>query len=211
MNQQEIRDGLKDMIPNPKCELNYDSDYTLLIAILLSAQCLDKNVNKITPILFNKYPTLKDLKNAKLDDLEKIIHPLGLSFNKSRSIKKLATVLIDNYEGKVPQDRETLASLPGIGIKTSGVFLAEYYNQNYLPVDTHIKRVSYRFGLSNENDSIETIEETLSNYFNHQDLHLLHMSLVLFGRYICKSKNPACDKCAFKGKCTLTHQNNFHQ
>ena len=204
MDKEFITRSLNEMIPNPKCELNYTSDYTLLIAILLSAQTLDKNVNKITPILFNKFPTLQDLKDANIEDLKEIIHPLGLSNNKSKAIKNLSTILVDNYNSKVPQSREILATLPGIGNKTSGVFLAEFYNENYLPVDTHIKRVSYRLNLTNLNDSPDKIEETLTNYFNKNNLSLLHLQLVLFGRYICTSKNPKCEKCKFFGKCKIT-------
>lgn len=210
MNKDFIISSLEKMIPNPKCELNYTSDYTLLIAILLSAQCLDKNVNKITPILFSKYPTLKDLMNADIDDLVTILRPLGLANNKAKSIKELSKILVSKYDEKVPMDRDTLTTLPGIGIKTSGVFLAEFYNQNYLPVDTHVKRVSYRLGLTNESDSIETIEETLSKFFNNENLSNLHLILVLFGRYICKSKNPDCKNCLFNKKCLVT-KNNFPQ
>ena len=112
---------------------------------------------------------------------------------------------MDKYNSKVPTNRDELTKLPGIGIKTSGVFLAEFYNQNYLPIDTHVKRVSYRLGLTNEIDSIVKIEETLSNFFNYQNLNKIHLQLVLFGRHICKSKKPLCDKCLFKGKCKLTH------
>ena len=203
MNKNYILSSLEEMIPSPKCELNYDSDYTLLIAILLSAQTLDKNVNKVTPILFSKYPTLNDLKEANIDDLKKILHPLGLSNNKSKAIQKLATILVDNYDGIIPDSRERLAKLPGIGNKTSGVFLVEYYQKNYIPVDTHIKRVSYRLGLSKESDSTDQIETILTNTFK-VNLGLLHQRLVLFGRYICTSKNPKCDNCKFNKKCTLT-------
>ncbi|MBR3891279.1 MAG: endonuclease III [Bacilli bacterium] len=196
-------DSLTEMIPNPKCELNYNSDYTLLIAILLSAQTLDKNVNKITPILFSKYPTLEDLKNAELSELERIIHPLGLSKNKSKSIKNLATVLIEKYDGKIPTSRKELSTLPGVGNKTSGVYLVEYHNQNFLPVDTHIKRVSYRLGLTKEEDSVDKIEETLTKTFK-TNLAILHQRLVLFGRYTCTSKNPKCEACKFNKKCILT-------
>lgn len=204
MNKEYIKQSLFEMIKNPKCELNYDSDYTLLIAILLSSQTLDKHVNKITPILFSKYPSLKDLKEANINDLIEIIKPLGLANNKSKHIKQLATILVDNYNSQVPKDREILTTLPGIGIKTSGVFLCEFYNYNYLPVDTHVKRVSYRLNLVNQNDSIEIIEETLSSFFDNKDLAKLHLTLVLFGRHICTSKNPKCDICKFKGKCKLT-------
>lgn len=203
MNKEYILASLEEMIPNPKCELDYNSDYTLLIAILLSAQTLDKNVNKITPILFTKYPTLIALKNASLEDLEEIIKPIGLSKNKSKSVKNLATVLVDKYNGKIPKSREELSTLPGVGNKTSGVFLVEYYNQNFLPVDTHVKRVSYRLGLVNENDDVDKIEKQLTSIFK-TDLAILHQRLVLFGRYTCKSKNPDCINCKFNKKCILT-------
>ena len=203
MNKGYILDSLTEMIPNPKCELNYNSDYTLLIAILLSAQTLDKNVNKITPILFSKYPTLEDLKNAELSELERIIHPLGLSKNKSKSIKNLATALIEKYDGKIPTSRKELSTLPGVGNKTSGVYLVEYHNQNFLPVDTHIKRVSYRLGFTKEEDSVDKIEETLTKIFK-TNLAILHQRLVLFGRYTCTSKSPKCEACKFNKKCILT-------
>ena len=199
-----VINSLNSLFPNPKCELNYNSDYTLLIAILLSAECSDKRVNQITPILFDKYPTLSDIKDANLYDLEKIIFPLGLSKNKSKMIKELATILVNNYNSKVPNKREELTKLPGIGIKTSGVFLAEFYNQNYLPVDTHIKRVSYRLGLTNKDDSPEVIEKELSEYFKYKNLNIIHLQLVLFGRYICKASNPSCLNCPFNKKCILT-------
>ena len=205
MEKEYIIKSLKEMIPNAKCELNYNSDYTLLIAILLSAQSLDKVVNTITPTLFEKYPTLNDLKNANINDIAQIINPVGLANNKAKSIKELSTILVDKYASKVPVDREILTTLPGIGIKTSGVFLVEYYNYNYLPVDTHVKRVSYRLNLIKENSSIKQIEETLSIFFDNNNLGKIHQLLVLFGRYICKSKSPKCNICKFNGKCLLTH------
>lgn len=210
MEKEYIKKSLIEMIPSPKCELNYTSDYTLLIAILLSAQCLDKKVNKVTPILFSKYPTLLELKNANLKELTEIIRPLGLANNKAKAIIELSSILLDKYEGKVPQNREILTTLPGIGIKTSGVFLAEFYKHNYFPVDTHVKRVSYRLGLTNLEDNVNKIEETLTNLFKN-DLDILHLRFVLFGRYICKSKNPECNKCKFYNKCIITRQNNYRQ
>lgn len=203
MKKEFIIASLNEMIKDPKCELNYNSDYTLLIAILLSAQCLDKKVNQVTPILFKKYPTLFDLKNANINDIIEIIRPLGLANNKAKSIIELSKILVDKYDQKVPTDRNILITLPGIGIKTSGVFLAEFYKQNYIPVDTHVKRVSYRLGLIEKNSTIEQIEETLSKKFK-TNLDMLHLRLVLFGRYICKSQNPKCNECKFNGQCNLT-------
>jgi len=164
---------------------------------------IDKNVNKITPILFKKYPTLNDLKKANINDIISIIHPLGLANNKAKAIKELSTILVDKYNSKVPTDRNILTTLPGIGIKTSGVFLAEFYNENYLPVDTHVKRVSYRLGLTKETNNVNQIEETLTNLFK-TNLNIIHLQLVLFGRHICKSKNPECNKCKFNKKCIIT-------
>ena len=204
MNKNYIISSLNEMIEEPKCELNYTSDYTLLIAILLSAQSLDKSVNKVTPILFEKYPTLLDFKNADINELEKIIHPVGLSYNKSKAIKKLATILVDQYNEVIPTSREELAKLPGIGNKTAGVFLIEYHNQNFIPVDTHVKRISYRLGLVNENDTPDQIEKYLTKYFKGENLSLIHQRMVLFGRYICTSKKPKCDECKFNKKCILT-------
>lgn len=203
MKKEFIVKSLNEMIKEPKCELNYTSDYTLLIAILLSAQCLDKKVNQVTPILFNKYPTLIDLKDADINELKEIIHPLGLANNKAKSIKELASVLVDKYDSKVPTDRNILTTLPGIGIKTSGVFLCEFYKKNYLPVDTHVKRVSYRLGLVSNDATITQIEETLTSKFKN-NLDMLHLRLVLFGRYICKSQNPKCNECKFNGLCKIT-------
>ena len=203
MTKDYILTSLEEMIPNPKCELNYNSDYTLLIAILLSAQTLDKHVNKVTPILFSKYPTLKDLKNANLSDLEQIIHPLGLSKNKSKAIKNLATTLVEKYNEKIPTTREELTKLPGVGNKTSGVYLVEYLGENFLPVDTHIKRVSYRLGLTKEDETPDNIESILTSLFK-ENLAILHQRMVLFGRYTCTSKNPKCEHCKFNKKCILT-------
>ena len=204
MNKNYIISSLNEMIEEPKCELNYTSDYTLLIAILLSAQSLDKSVNKVTPILFEKYPTLLDFKNADINELEKIIHPVGLSYNKSKAIKKLATILVDQYNEVIPTSREELAKLPGIGNKTAGVFLIEYHKQNFIPVDTHVKRISYRLGLVNENDTPDQIEKYLTKYFKGENLSLIHQRMVLFGRYICTSKKPKCSECKFNKKCILT-------
>jgi endonuclease-3 len=138
-----------------------------------------------------------------LKDLEQIIKPIGLSKNKSKSVKNLATILVDKYESKIPTSREILSTLPGVGNKTSGVFLVEYYNQNFIPVDTHVKRVSYRLGLTKEDDSPDVVEKVLTNMFK-TNLAILHQRLVLFGRYTCTSKNPKCNNCKFNKKCILT-------
>ena len=201
MNPNLILKNLKLMFENPKCELIYNNDWQLLIAILLSAQCTDKKVNNVTPILFKKYPSLKDLKEADYDELEKIIHPLGLSKTKAKNIIELSTILHNKYEGKVPSDKKDLITLPGIGNKTANVMLIEYFNIPAFPVDTHVSRVSKRLELCNENDSVETIEKKLTQTFPDKEWGKLHLRMVLFGRYICKAIKPECANCLFKDIC----------
>jgi len=201
MNKNLVLKNLEIMFKAPKCELIYNNDWQLLIAILLSAQCTDKKVNMVTPTLFTKYPSLKHLKEANYDDLEKIIHPLGLSKTKAKNIINLSSILHDKYNCKVPSNKEELTKLPGIGNKTANVMLIEYYNIPAFPVDTHVSRVSKRLQLCNENDSVEVIEKKLTQTFPKKEWAKLHLRMVLFGRYICKATKPLCDECLFKNNC----------
>lgn len=201
MNKNVIIKNLELMFPNAKCELKYSNEWQLLIAILLSAQCTDKKVNSITPILFSKYPTLKDLKEAKFEELEKIIHPLGLSKNKAKNIIELSTILHNDYKDKVPNTKEELTKLPGIGVKTANVMLIEYFNIPAFPVDTHVSRVSKRLNLCEENDNVKTIEKKLTTIFPQNEWAALHLRMVLFGRYICKAIKPDCTNCLLKSIC----------
>ena len=204
MNSSFVLNSLNSLFPNPKCELNYNNEWQLLIAILLSAQCTDKKVNAITPILFKKYPTLKDLKNANFNELENIIHPLGLSNNKAKNIINLSKVLNEQYNDTVPNKKEELVKLPGIGVKTANVMLIEYFKIPAFPVDTHVSRVSKRLNLCNETDNVTTIEKKLTSLFKQSAWATLHLQMVLFGRYICKAIKPDCSKCPFKGKCNYS-------
>ena len=201
MTTKTILQNLELMFQDPKCELIYNNDWQLLIAILLSAQCTDKKVNAITPILFSKYPTLKDLKEAFFNELELIIRPLGLSKNKAKNIIALSTILHDSYNDKVPNTKEELIKLPGIGTKTANVMLIEYFNIPAFPVDTHVSRVSKRLQLCNEDDSVEMIEKKLTSIFPEKEWATLHLRMVLFGRYICKAQKPDCSNCLFNKEC----------
>lgn len=201
MDKNYILNNLKLMFQDPKCELDYNNDWQLLIAILLSAQSTDKKVNKVTPILFSKYPTLKHLKEANVKELKDIINPIGLANNKAKNIIALATVLHDEYNDKVPSTKEQLVSLPGIGTKTANVMLIEYFNIPAFPVDTHVARVSKRLNLCKESDNVKTIEEKLTTLFPKEEWALLHLRMVLFGRYICKALKPDCNNCLLKEKC----------
>lgn len=202
MDVKNIINNFELMFKDAQCELNYNNDWQLLIAILLSAQCTDKKVNSVTPILFSKYPSLKELKNATYEDIENIIHPLGLSHTKTKNILSLAAILHDKYNDKVPNKKEDLIKLPGIGTKTANVMLIEYFKIPAFPVDTHVARVSKRLNICKDTDTVLQIEKTLTKKFPQDSWALLHLRMVLFGRYICKAIKPDCENCLFNKVCT---------
>jgi len=194
-----ILDYLDEIIPNPKCELNYNKDYELLIATMLSAQTTDKRVNEVTAILFKKYPDIESLSKANLEDIIEIIRPIG-TFNK-KAINTIKIAQEISKIGYVPNDREYLESLPGVGRKTTNVVLSNIYNTPCIAVDTHVSRVSVRLGLASKKDDVRTIERKLTNIFPKEKLGRLHHQLVLFGRYYCKAQNPQCKECKLKDIC----------
>ncbi len=197
----EIMNYLDTLFPNPKCELNYNKDYELLIAVMLSAQTTDKRVNMVTKILFQKYPTLENLRQAPLDDLIEIIRPIGTFQRKAKNIKLIAEELLDKTNGVVPNDREFLESLSGVGRKTTNVVLSNLYGANVIAVDTHVSRVSKRLGLARSTDDVFVIEKKLTKKFPKEKLGRLHHQLVLFGRYYCKASNPDCEICQLTDIC----------
>lgn len=201
--KNRIIDYLDEIVPNPKCELNYTKDYELLIATMLSAQTTDKRVNEITAILFTKYPDLESLSEANIDDLIEIVRPLGNYHKKAINIKNIATSLLDI--GIVPNDRDFLESLSGVGRKTTNVVLSNIYHEPVLAVDTHIERVSKRLGLASKKDSVRIVEDKLTKIFKDADLCRLHHQLLLFGRYHCKAIKPNCDGCNLKDICKEKH------
>lgn len=199
MKINEICEKLDLMIPNPKCELNYNKDYELLIATMLSAQCTDKRVNEVTGPFFNKY-NLNDIASLDIKTLESIVRPLGSYTKKAMYTKEIARHLLEDKDGIVPNDREYLESLPGVGRKTTNVVLGELFNVPTIAVDTHVERVSKRLGLATQNDDVLKIEKKLMKFFNKDEYNKVNHQLLLFGRYICTSKNPSCDKCPFNCK-----------
>lgn len=206
--KNKIVDYLNELFPNPRCELNYNKDYELLIAVMLSAQTTDKRVNMVTSILFNKYPTLKELSSAEIDDIKDIIKPIGTFNKKALNIIKIANSLLNDYNGIVPNNRKYLESLPGVGIKTTNVVLANLYDEACIAVDTHVSRVSKRLKLAKEDDDVLTIENKLNKKFNKKELSRLHHQLVLFGRYYCKASKPLCDDCKLSSLC-LYYKNRY--
>ena len=199
--RQDILTYLDEMFPNAHCELIYKNHFELLIAISLSAQTTDAKVNKITPILFAKYPNALSLSNANIDDVIDILMPLGLAKNKSKNIINTSKILVEKYNGNVPHTKEELISLPGVGVKTANVFMAEGLGINAFAVDTHVSRVAQRLGISKSSNPL-VIEEDLKKYFNEEDWIKLHHQFIFFGRYFCKAKNPECNNCKVKKYCT---------
>jgi len=195
----KIEQYLNELIPNPKCELNYNKDYELLIATMLSAQTTDKKVNEVTEILFNKYKNLEQLSNADIEEVKKIIKPIGTYNKKAINTIEIAKSLKEL--GYVPNDRSFLESLPGVGRKTTNVVLSNIYNVPCIAVDTHVERVSKRLGLVPNKSDVRKIEEILTKKIKKEKLGRLHHQLVLFGRYYCKSQNPQCDNCRLKEIC----------
>ena len=197
----KITSYLDELFPNPKCELEYNKDYELLIAVMLSAQTTDKRVNMVTNVLFNKYNSLEKLSNADITDIIDIIKPIGTFNKKALNIINISKSLLKDKDGIVPNDRAYLESLSGVGRKTTNVVLSNLYNIPCIAVDTHVSRVSKRLGIANKNDDVLIIEKKLNKKFSKDELGRLHHQLVLFGRYYCKSKNPLCDNCKLKDIC----------
>ena len=199
--EKEILNYLNEIIPNPVCELNYNKDYELLLAVMLSAQTKDARVNKVTKVLFNKYDNLKKLKEANIKDIENIIKELGSYHKKSEAVINIAKILDEKYNGKVVNNRKVLENLPMVGRKTTNVVLSELFNEPTIAVDTHVERVSKRLGLVKKDDDVIKIEEKLKRKFDKNIWSKLHKQFVLFGRYYCTSKKPSCNKCKLQIYC----------
>lgn len=196
---KEISDYLNQIIPNPKCELNYSKDYELLIAVMLSAQTTDKRVNIVTKELFTKYNSLEKLSKAKLEDIEKIIYTLGNYTKKSKAVIEIANSIMK--KGHVPNDRTYLESLPMVGRKTVSVVLSELYNEPNIAVDTHVERTSKRLGLAKEDATVLEVEKSLKRKIPKEMWCKAHLQLVHFGRYFCTAKNPNCSNCKLNNIC----------
>ena len=197
---KEIVNYLDKLIPNPKCELNYNKDYELLIAIVLSAQTTDKRVNKVTEKLFSKYPDLKSLSEADISDIEEIIREIGTYKRKSIYVKEIATKLVEDDYLVVPNDREYIESLPGVGRKTANVFLSNIYNEPAIAVDTHVFRVTNRIGIVNEKN-VEKTEFALMDVIPKNRWSHSHHLFIFHGRRMCKARKPECDACPIKDDC----------
>lgn len=196
-----ITDYLDELLPNVGCELNYTKDYELVIAVMLSAQTTDVAVNGVTAVLFSTYKSLEELANARFEDVEKIIHPIGMSKNKTNNTIGIAKMLLENYNGIVPSDKDELQKLPGVGNKTAGVIRAEIFKIPDLPVDTHILRITKRLGLTKENDGPYETEMKLKKLIPEASWIKVHHQLIHFGRYHCLARSPKCENCKLREIC----------
>ena len=197
---KDIYNILSTKFNEPKCELNYSSTFELLVAVILSAQCTDKRVNLVTEKLFKIYNTPESF--SKLDnlELEKLIYSCGFYKNKAKNIINMSKSLIERFNGIVPSTLEELESLDGVGRKTANVMISEGFKGDAFAVDTHVLRVSNRLGFIKSNKPLE-VEKALMDKFNKKDWGRLHLQMVLFGRYVCKSQKPDCNGCPFKDSC----------
>ena len=198
---QEIFDYLDALIPNPKCELNFNCDYELLIAVVLSAQTTDKRVNEVTKVLFTKYPTLEDINKADISSIKEIIKSIGTFNKKAVFVKEIAKTLLEKYDGVVPRTHEELEAIPGVGHKSANVVLGVLYNIPTFAVDTHVERVSKRLGLASAKDDVTKVEKKLMKKVPKDRWIRTHHQFILFGRYYCKAVKPSCDNCKLKDIC----------
>ena len=194
---------LNELYPDAKCELNHKNDFELLIAVVLSAQTTDERVNSVTPLLFKNYKNAKELANAKLRDVEKIIKPIGLYHNKAINIIELSKELVKRFNGLVPNNREDLESLRGVGRKTCNVILSNCFDIPAFAVDTHVNRVSKRLEIASKEDDVLEVEKKLMITFPKDKWNKLHHQFIFFGRYKCKAIKPECNDCKLIKYCNF--------
>ena len=198
----KILDLLDAAYPDAKCALDHENIYQLIVAVCLSAQTTDKSVNQISPALFAAYPSPEALASARQEDVENIIRRIGMYKNKSKNIIAMAKKLCEEFGGKVPDDYDSLVSLPGVGRKTANVVLSVGFGHQRIAVDTHVQRVSNRIGLVNEKDVLKT-ELALMEKIPEERWSRTHHSLIFHGRNCCTARNPKCGECPINEYCSL--------
>lgn len=204
MNATTMRHTLNtiaEMFPDARCELNHSNPFELTIAVLLSAQCTDETVNKVTVGLFNKYKTPEDYLNVPVEELENDIRRIGLFRNKAANIQKLCRMIIDKHGGQIPREHADLVELPGVGRKTANVVVSNAFDVPAIAVDTHVERVSKRLGIAKPDDSVLEVEKKLMRKVPKDEWTITHHRLIFFGRYHCKAQNPKCDICPLLDLC----------
>lgn len=209
--REKIAQLLNQYFPNPDVPLDHKDPYTLLIAVLLSAQCTDERVNQVTPFLFKKASNPFEMGKLRQEQIYKIIKPCGLGPKKSKAIKKLSQILVKNYGGEVPKDLEMLETLPGVGHKTASVVVSQAYGIPSFPVDTHIHRCAQRWGLSS-GKNVTTTEKDLKKFFPPEQWNKLHIQIIMYAREYCSARGcfglecPICKACYPKRKSKFKHK-----
>ena len=198
---ERVIEWFSDTMPSPTTELEYDSPFHLLLAVILSAQCTDKRVNMVTPALFEAFPDPKSLSEATEEHVHSFIKSVTFPNNKTRHLIRAAKILMDEFDGVMPSDIDGLMKLPGVGRKTANVMLAVVWNKAAMAVDTHVFRVSNRIGLTDNSKTPLATEKTLVKYFPEDILATAHHWLILHGRYVCKARTPDCNNCGLTSIC----------
>lgn len=198
---RHILETMEAMFPDAHCELNHSNAFELTVAVLLSAQCTDETVNKVTADLFQKYRSPADYLAVPLEELELDIRRIGLYRNKAKHIQNMCRILIEQYGGDVPQEHDQLVTLPGVGRKTANVVVSNAFGVPAIAVDTHVERVSKRLALAGWDDSVLEVEKKLMKRVPRDEWTLTHHRFIFFGRYHCKAQNPACHICPLLDIC----------
>ncbi|PQP81964.1 endonuclease III [Paenibacillus sp. PCH8] len=198
---RHILDTMEAMFPDAHCELNHSNAFELTVAVLLSAQCTDETVNKVTADLFKKYTCPADYLTVPLEELEQDIRRIGLYRNKAKHIQNMCRILIEQYGGDVPQEHDQLVTLPGVGRKTANVVVSNAFGVPAIAVDTHVERVSKRLALAGWDDSVLEVEKKLMKRVPREEWTLTHHRIIFFGRYHCKAQNPQCHICPLLDIC----------
>lgn len=197
---EQIYHILLKMFPNAKAELDFTNPYELLIATILSAQCTDVRVNKVTGVLFEKYPEPQDIANLSQEELEREIFTCGFYRNKAKNILQTTKIIIEDYHGKVPESIEELVKLPGVGKKTANVVASTAFGVPAIAVDTHVFRTSNRLGLAQAKNVVDT-EKQLEEIWPREYWSKGHHLLIFLGRRLCKSRKPLCEECGLSEHC----------
>ncbi|WP_135557738.1 endonuclease III [Paenibacillus cymbidii] len=198
---REVLDALGDMFPDAHCELNHANPFELTIAVLLSAQCTDETVNKVTESLFRKYRKPEDYLSVTTYELEQDIKRIGLFRNKAKHIRELCRMVLEQFDGEIPSRHEDLVKLPGVGRKTANVVVSNAFGVPAIAVDTHVERVSKRLGIAAPDDTVLEVERKLMELVPREEWTLTHHRLIFFGRYHCKAQNPSCPVCPLLDRC----------
>ena len=210
MNKKDaiiIIETLKEMYPDAKCSLDFSTPFQMLVSVVLSAQCTDERVNKTTPSIFSKYSTPQDFADMDIELLEELIHPCGFYKTKAKNLKRTAQILVEKYDGMVPNNMEDLMSLPGVGRKSANVIMLEAFDlPQGIAVDTHCKRIANRLGFSSESDPAK-IEQDLLKVIPKEYYKDVNHIFIWHGRNVCTSQKPKCDSCKLQQYCKYNKSN----